>query len=256
MMQQSIKIFAPIAGVYLIAVPAIQLYFYWGNFDIQPFEYISIVDSLSYSFGAFVMALLVLVPIAISISSNAKPDTLKNDSGEKWFPAGFPLLAIALLNIFIFLMEEIGEGIRGAFFWATFICILVCAIGASAEDNINSLLPYRPYRIFMVVFLSLSPPSAVYTSYLLASNILDKKAFSYIYGKDVRNNLESDNEILMYVGKLSGKYVFIRYSDDEVVMHDESSLKYFSLRKFNCKTPAVQISAIPSSVIEKVECKK
>lgn len=230
-MQDEIKKIISVVIPYSIGVPATYLYFYWKQFNIQPFEFISLPESISYGFRLFIIILLVLIPLALSISINVKKDSKIRSEKDKWLADGIALFYIVIFNLLIILLAEMGLKIDRFYFFLGSFLVVICALILSYESDFKEVIRSNSSRVMLFLILSLSPCFAVYAAASISNDVINSCSSSYILASDLKEQDFPPGVKLIYLGKLSDQLVFFRKDTKQTIMLNISELKYFSLRK-------------------------
>lgn len=223
-MQNEIKNIAAVIVPYSLIMPSVYLYFYWKHFNIQPFEFISVTDSISYAFKPFIIILLTIVPLCFSIGINAKDRTRQSDEKEI-LPKGMSLSFIVTFNAAIFLFAEFGIEISYWEFGIGAALVVMCSIIMSYEKGFNEVMSSSAARVTLFLILSLSPCFTVFSAQLNSKSTIYSCNSSYILSSDLKTSEMQPKEKLVYLGKLSENMVFFKKNSKEVVIYNLSDLK-------------------------------
>lgn len=230
-MQSELKIIATVVVPYSLIMPAIYLYFYWKSFDIQPFEFISVTDSISYAFKPFILILLNLVPLCLSIGINAKEARSRPANEKGFLPKGISLPVIVIFNAAIFLLAEIGGEIDYWFFGCGVAMVVMCSLIMSYEAGFKESIKSNATRVTLFLAISLSPCVTVFFAVLESKNVLSNCTASYILPSDIKGSKSQSQEKLIYLGKLSDNLIFFEKKSSRVSTYTLSDLNNLPRKK-------------------------
>ena len=223
-MQNEIKSIAAVVVPYSLMMPAIYLYFYWKQFNIQPFEFISVADSISYAFKPFILILLNLIPICFSIGINIREDHSRKSKNERFIPEGISFPFIVIFNLSIFVFAEVGIEINYWLFGCGAVLVVLCSLTLSYENSFKEFIKSSAARVTLFLVISLSPCLTVFFSILEAKNVVTKSSPSFILSSDLMGEDAKNSENLIYLGKLSEQLFILERKSKKVFVYNLSDL--------------------------------
>jgi len=234
-MSEEYKRIISIVIPYSLLCAFLNLYYYWKPFGVQPFEFISFSESLSYTVPFIMLSAFMLIPVFI-IELTSPSNYIKFSKDMVADGSSFKLLVgitIAINFIMIFLAESevqlgipILMGIVGA--------ILPGALQLSYSPNLIKFIPSKVSRVFLCLILACLPVASIMQALIARSSVINQDNYRYIIGADIKGNLEKCN--LIYIGHLNNSIFLRRVGENTTIIYPLSSLKRLELRKSENKT--------------------
>jgi hypothetical protein len=236
---------------YLFAVATAYYLSFWGYFDIDAFQFLSVEDiikgiayPLRYAdvgiIGIFLFFVVVYTFIAF---------TKIGDRFTFWFLLIVVALLLTLAGSAIRFFKyydassELGIGITTLL--TMFLIILYLIIdGAYEEDKnkakalkkvFNDEHPAISFKNIIILFaLIFFPINAIIAGQVNARDIHDGKKFNYIMRQDLpKDKISIRYDLLIFLGAVSEKYVFINRNESERFVIDKSELPALRISHFD-----------------------
>ena len=169
--------------------------------------------------------------IGIIIFQKEKRKIFKIGSRTKLFIMIFSIITLLSFTAFTIAPES---NITGAGF-AIPLSILLMAlyfIVTEEEGENTSLLDeiIEPYMIYCAIFLTIN---AVISGIYEANRIKKEYEYNYVLSNDINNKIQTESSLLILLGAVSDKYIFIDKSGFEHFIIDKSELPSLKFHHYN-----------------------
>lgn len=235
---------------YLFAIASAYYLSFWGYFDIDVFQFISVEDiikGIAYPLrfadvgiiGIFVFFVALYTFIAMTkfkgglfwfvlgilvfflIFSAYVLFYFKYKNASPWIGIGLATLLTALLSVIYIIIDDAYEMDRES--------------AVSAGNTFTDEHPSVNFRNIIISFsLIFFPINAIIAGQANARDIHDGKRFNYVMKNDLPNDkIVIRYDYLVFLGAISEKYIFINKNENERFVFDKEELQSLRINHFN-----------------------
>jgi hypothetical protein len=235
---------------YLFAVATAYYLSFWGYFDIDAFQFISVEDiikgiafPLRYAdvgiLGIIVFFLIVYTMVALS----------KFDKPTKRFLIGLLLFHVAPAALVLYYFKYSNASLLAGLAITGLLTMLIIVIYLIADDahgeskkkvvdakkTFTDKHPSIEFRNFIVPFaLIFFPINAIIAGQVNARDIFDGKKYNYMLHQDLpKDKINMRYDYLIFLGAVSEKYIFINSNESERFIIDKSELPVLRIHHFD-----------------------
>ena len=226
---------------YLFAVATAYYLSFWGYFDIDAFQFISVEDiikGIAYPLR-FADIGIIFIFLFFSVLYVAIGLTKFDKSTKRFLIVLLLLLIVPAVAVLYYFKYSDASPLAGLAITAllTMLLIVIYLIvddayqedKNKAEENGRQFTDEHPsivFRNFIVSFsLIFFPINAIIAGQVNARDIHDGKKFNYVMCQDLpKDKIKIRYDLLVFLGAVSEKYIFINKNESERFIIDKSEL--------------------------------
>lgn len=187
---------APILIVWLGVSTIVYLYIYWSYFGVDPFGYVSFYEVLNYTGQYFLVA--AGTAVAIGILETIFP----GDDSKKYLESDKSIIRLVVAAALLIAIASVYlKNYWPSIAYLYYATAPVLAVWVSRTEMMKKYISNQPIRIACLIFIFVSPFSAVTESQRKAIEILHEESPQII---NVRSEALPLNKQFTNIGKLGG----------------------------------------------------
>ena len=229
-MIEEYKKIASITIPYTLLCAFLNLYFYWSNFQIQPFKYISLSEAISHAVPFLILSAFMLMPVIFL--EFIRPSKHANNPGGEDDPKYIKLLiSIPLtINILTILLATTSINFWPSLLFGMIAGILPGTVSLSHTKPLTENFNAASSRLFVCLVICCLPAISVMQAIIERTEATNESKLHYIVGSDLADGLEPPTKKLIYIGQLADYVFLVRENEKQIVQYRLSDLKRLELR--------------------------